>query len=129
MTTDPAAGTTVARGSAVTLDVSRGNELTVPSVVGETTSEALATLSAAGFTGGQLNTSSQSVNDPSQDGKVLSQSPSSGGTASAGDSISVVVGRYSGGNGNGNGSGNGNGGGTPSTGSGGGLFPNGLFPN
>ena len=95
--TSPAAGSTVARNSSVTLEVSRGNQLTVPSVVGKTPSEAASTLSGAGFTG-SVSQTSQQTNDPTKFGKILSQSPSAGSQADAGGTISVVVGAPGGGN-------------------------------
>ena len=60
---------------------------------------------------GNLQQTSQAVTDPTQEGKVLSQTPTAGSAAGTGDTISVVVGRYSGGS-------------SPTSG----LFPNGLFP-
>jgi serine/threonine-protein kinase len=127
--TSPAAGTSVGRGTAVTLQVSLGNERSVPSLIGLTTSQAVDKLVAAGFTGGDVQQSSQPVDSPSQQGKILSQQPAAGGTAKVGDSVSVVVGRYSGASG---GTTTDNGSGTPGSGSGdgngNGLFPNGLFP-
>ncbi|MDF2978647.1 MAG: Serine/threonine protein kinase PrkC, regulator of stationary phase [Actinomycetospora sp.] len=116
--TSPGAGATVPRNSQITLEVSRGNRLSVPSVVGQTPSEAAQTLSSAGFTG-QLSQTSQQVSDPSQVGKIISQSPSSGGEAGANDTIQVVVGTGGGGSGGSGGNGNGNG-----NGNGGGLFGN-----
>ena len=94
--TSPSAGSTVPRNSQITLEVSRGNRLSVPSVVGQTPTEAAQTLSSAGFTG-QLSQTSQQVSDPGQVGKIISQSPSSGGEAGASDTIQVVVGTGGGG--------------------------------
>jgi beta-lactam-binding protein with PASTA domain/predicted Ser/Thr protein kinase len=109
--TSPGAGATVPRNSQITLEVSRGNRLSVPSVVGLTPSEAARTLSSAGFTG-QLSQTSQQVSDPSQIGKIIRQSPTAGGEAGAGDTIQVVVGTGGGGSSGSDGS------------SGGGLFGN-----
>jgi beta-lactam-binding protein with PASTA domain/predicted Ser/Thr protein kinase len=89
--TSPGAGATVPRNSQVTLEVSRGNELTVPSVVGQTPSQAAQILSQAGFTGAVAQTSQQ-VNDQNQVGKILSQSPSAGGQAARDATIRVTVG-------------------------------------
>jgi eukaryotic-like serine/threonine-protein kinase len=101
--TSPGAGATVPRNSQITLEVSRGNRLSVPSVVGLTPSEAARTLSSAGFTG-QLSQTSQQVSDPSQIGKIIRQSPTAGGEAGAGDTIQVVVGTGGGGSSGGDGS-------------------------
>jgi eukaryotic-like serine/threonine-protein kinase len=132
ISTSPSGGSTVAQGSAVTLSVSKGNQLQVPSIVGKSQSEALSALAAAGFSG-NLQTNPTDVDDPTQDGKVLSQSPTAGTQAGAKDTITVTIGRFNGAGGNGTGAGagtgtgnnNGNGGvfgGDTNTG-GGGLFP------
>jgi len=89
--TSPGSGATVPRNSSVTLEVSRGNRLSVPSVVGQSPSAAAQTLSRAGFTG-SISQTSQQVSDASQVGKILSQSPSGGSEAGANDTIQVVVG-------------------------------------
>jgi len=111
--TSPGSGATVPRNSSVTLEVSRGNRLSVPSVVGQTPSQAAQTLSSAGFTGSVAQTSQQ-VSDPSQVGKVISQSPGAGSEAGAGDTIQIVVGATGGA---------GSGTGTGDDGGFGGLFP------
>lgn len=94
--TSPGSGATVSRNAQVTLEVSRGNRLSVPNVVGQTPSQAAQALSQAGFTG-QVSQTSQQVSDPSQVGKIISQTPSAGGEAGAGDTIQVVVGTGGGG--------------------------------
>lgn len=66
--------------------------LQVPSVLGSTWDEALATLDAAGFTisdGGTVE-----VSDEAQDGLVQSQTPGSGSYHAPGTAISVVIGVY-----------------------------------
>jgi len=89
--TSPGAGATVSRNSSVTLEVSRGNTVSMPSIVGQTPSEAAQTLSQAGFNG-SISQTSQQVSDQSQVGKILSQNPSAGSEAEAGATIQVVVG-------------------------------------
>ncbi len=117
VSTSPAAGSTVAQGAKVTLSVSRGNQLQVPSLIGKSRADALSALAAAGFSG-NLQVNPTDVDNPNQDDKVLSQSPQAGSQAGAKDTITVNVGRFTGG-GNAGGNGNGNGG----------VFPNGgLFP-
>jgi serine/threonine-protein kinase len=123
VSTSPTAGSTVAQGSKVTLSVSKGNQLQVPSILGKSQADALSALAAAGFNG-NLQTNPTDVDDPNQDGKVLSQTPTAGSQAGAKDTITVTVGRYNGGGGGGGGDGAGTGN------SGGGVFGNGgLFPN
>ncbi|GAA4918841.1 serine/threonine-protein kinase [Actinomycetospora succinea] len=110
VSTSPSAGSQVPRNSSVTLRVSRGNQnqVQVPSLVGQLPSDAVQTLVQAGFRGGNLQRTSQSVSDPSQDGKILSQNPTAGSSADPGSSVAVVVGRYQ-----------------PGSDDGGGLFPGG----
>jgi beta-lactam-binding protein with PASTA domain/predicted Ser/Thr protein kinase len=122
VSTSPTAGSTVAQGSKVTLSVSKGNQLQVPSILGKTQADALSALAAAGFTG-NLQTNPTDVGDPNQDGKILSQSPTAGSQSGAKDTITVTVGRYNGGGGDGGGTGTGTGGGGV-FGTNGGLFPN-----
>ncbi|HEY2194226.1 MAG TPA: Stk1 family PASTA domain-containing Ser/Thr kinase [Actinomycetospora sp.] len=122
VSTSPAAGSTVAQGSKVTLSVSKGNQLQVPSLIGKSRADALSALAAAGFSG-NLQVNPTNVDNPNQDDKVLSQSPQAGSQASAKDTITVNVGRFTGGgNGAGN-NGNGNGGVFGGGGDNGGLFP------
>ncbi|NMO90184.1 Stk1 family PASTA domain-containing Ser/Thr kinase [Actinomycetospora sp. TBRC 11914] len=121
VSTSPAAGSTVAQGSKVTLSVSKGNQLQVPSLIGKSRADALSALAAAGFSG-NLQVNPTDVDDPNQDDKVLSQSPQAGSQAGAKDTITVNVGRYTGG-GNGGGNGNGNGNGGVFGNGNGGLFP------
>jgi serine/threonine-protein kinase len=122
VSTSPAAGSTVAQGSKVTLSVSKGNQLQVPSLIGKSRADALSALAAAGFSG-NLQVNPTNVDNPNQDDKVLSQSPQAGSQAGAKDTITVNVGRFTGGgNGAGN-NGNGNGGVFGGGGDNGGLFP------
>ncbi|MGR0220621.1 transglycosylase domain-containing protein [Agromyces sp. ZXT2-6] len=83
---------TAGRGAIVSLQVSRGNVASVPNVVGMSADEAEATLSGAGF---RVDRKQEDVNDPSQDGIVLSQDPS--GNAKPGDKVTIVIGRLQGG--------------------------------
>ena len=127
ISTSPSGGSTVAQGSKVTLSVSKGNQLQVPSIVGKSQSDALSALAAAGFSG-NLQTNPTDVDDPNQDGKVLSQSPQAGSQAGAKDTITVTVGRYNGGGGTGNTGGGGVFGGNGGTNGGTGNTGGGLFP-
>jgi len=89
--TDPAAGTSVAKGATVTVYVSQGAaKVVVPDVTGLSQSDASAQLSAAGFT---VNSTTVSMTDPNQDGKVQSQTPTGGASASKGSSVTIRVGK------------------------------------
>jgi serine/threonine-protein kinase len=67
---------------------------TVPSVVGEDEAAARADIGAAGL---RAATVDQDTTDLSEDGIVVDQSPSGGGTARPSSSVTIYVGRYSGG--------------------------------
>ena len=89
--TEPAAGTTVDKGSTVTLVVSSGqSQVTVPNVIGQTQDDATTTLTSAGF---QVKTQMQPVVSDSDDGRVLNQSPSGGSSADKGSTVTIVVGQ------------------------------------
>ena len=88
--TSPAAGTSVNRGSNVTLVVSSGpKQVAVPDVVGLTKSEAQQTLGNQGF----QFTSTEQGSDTVDPGTVLSQSPAAGAKAAPGSTIAIVVAR------------------------------------
>jgi serine/threonine-protein kinase len=91
--TSPAAGSSVSRGSTVTIYISTGPEqVAVPDEVGQTQDAAVAALRGAGF---QVNVTFVRVINPTKDGIVQSQDPS-GGTAARGSVVNIVVGQFSG---------------------------------
>src|SRR4029077_4562419 len=72
----PGAGASVAKGSTVTLTVSKGPDtVQVPTVTGNDVDTARQRLDQAGLTVSVLQ---QDVTDPTQDGLVLAQSPTQG---------------------------------------------------
>ncbi len=90
----PAAGSQVAPGSLVTITVAKSAPPTttnVPSVTGDTVAAARSVLTAAGFT---VTQTTQTVTSKSQNGIVLSQSPSGGSNAKKGSTVTIVVGHY-----------------------------------
>jgi eukaryotic-like serine/threonine-protein kinase len=90
---DPPPGSTVDRGSTVTIVVAReANRVTVPGVVGEDESSASATLSAAGL---GVAIADRQVSSPDSDGQVLAQHPAGGRRVTPGTSVTIVVGRFS----------------------------------
>ena len=87
--TEPSAGTEVQVGSSVTVVVSSGPQpVRVPAVTGQSQSAAEATLTNAQLV---LGTVTQQASSSQQPGTVLSQSPSSGASVHAGDSVDIVV--------------------------------------
>ena len=103
--TDPSAGTRVAKDSTITLQISRGNQKSIPNVVGQDYRSAVAQLSSAGLS---YRIQGQQVSDSSQVNKVIQQSPSGGSQAGDGTEVTLVVGTAGSGGDNGN-SGNDNG--------------------
>ncbi|MBD0024246.1 Stk1 family PASTA domain-containing Ser/Thr kinase [Gordonia pseudamarae] len=92
----PSAGTTVIIGTTVEVTISRGNRYTVPDVTGRTPAQARTILSGVGYEGGRLEVTYRNVPLGSRDdGRILSQSPSSGTRTDKNEQVSVVVGRAS----------------------------------
>ncbi|MFT4128002.1 MAG: Stk1 family PASTA domain-containing Ser/Thr kinase [Gordonia sp. (in: high G+C Gram-positive bacteria)] len=95
ISSSPNAGTVVKQGSIVQLTVSRGNQVSMPNLSGQTPDQARATLRRLGWTG-SLSTGSRNVGLASpDDGRVLSQSPAGGTQINKNQTVSVVVGRAS----------------------------------
>jgi serine/threonine-protein kinase len=85
--TVPAAGTSVAKGSTVRVNVSTGPKIaTVPSVVGLSIQEATTKLNADGF-----NANPKYVDSTAPQGQVISQTPAPGSSEPEGTSVTVNV--------------------------------------
>lgn len=85
----PAPGTSAPTGSIVSISVSKGSApVKVPSVVGATQANAIASLQAAGF----VPTITTETVTPSQQGLVQSQDPAGGSSAIPGTQVQIVVG-------------------------------------
>ena len=86
----PAAGSQQKVGTQVTVVVAQALKKTAaPSVVGQNESQAVATLTAAGFAS---NTVSRTVTDPTKVGIVVQQSPAAGHKLAAGATVTIAVG-------------------------------------
>jgi serine/threonine-protein kinase len=91
ITQDPGSGT-VRRGSEVTIVVSTGIEsFTVSSVIGQSQQAARATLRAQGL---KVAVQKQEVPSEDDDGVVIDQSPPAGTRVQAGDTVTILVGRF-----------------------------------
>jgi serine/threonine protein kinase len=90
LSTDPKAGTKVARNSAVVITIASGNT-TVPDLTKMTQAEAFNALQAAGLTIGD-STKTQVVTDPTLVGTVVSQSPAPKATAARNSPVNIVLG-------------------------------------
>jgi serine/threonine-protein kinase len=88
----PAGGEKADRRSDVTLVVSKGEgEIQVPSVIGRSAQGAADILSRQGL---RVSTLTTTVDQISQDGKVVQQSPGPGERARRGDAVTISVGRF-----------------------------------
>jgi serine/threonine protein kinase len=90
--TYPPAGQNVVVGSLVVIHVSKGNQAALPDLSGKTPDEARAALKAAGFTSNPQVVSS-TVDDPAQDGKVVSQDPGAGKIQKKDASVKIFIGK------------------------------------
>jgi beta-lactam-binding protein with PASTA domain/predicted Ser/Thr protein kinase len=86
----PSAGSSVRTGAKVDLTIAKvSNEVPVPKVVGESETQASATLGGAGFTPSLVQVS---TSEASKVGVVLKQSPSAGHKARKGSTVTLTVG-------------------------------------
>jgi beta-lactam-binding protein with PASTA domain/predicted Ser/Thr protein kinase len=89
---DPSGNSSAARGSTITLTVSRGPKTTtVPDVTGEDVDTAKVRLKGAGF---KVKVVTIQTTDPNLDGQVLSQSPDPGTEATPKTTVTITVGKY-----------------------------------
>jgi len=91
ISTDPAGGSSVKKGSVVTITVSTGvQQVAVPSVIGQQEATATSTLSGRGF---DVNVVTTPVTTASgKVGRVTVQTPAGGVTAPSGSTVTITVG-------------------------------------
>ena len=97
LSTSPAAGQQAPVNSTVTLQISRGNQLTVPDLEGLDQDDAREALGDAGFGGGDVRFQQQQVANPDQDDQVISQSIEPEQPLPEGQQLVVVIGDSGGG--------------------------------
>jgi serine/threonine-protein kinase len=88
ISSNPAAGTTVEKGTAVKVVISRGNKVVVPNLYGKTRDEATKTLQDMGL---RVKYASGDAVAPENANKVSGQSPKRGTTALKGDTVTIYV--------------------------------------
>ncbi len=93
--TNPTAGSQAAPGSAVTVQISRGNRIEVPNVEGLDIDDAARTLQEAGFR--DIRQQERSVDDPRQDDQVIDQSIEPGEQVDENEQIVLTTGDAGGG--------------------------------
>jgi serine/threonine-protein kinase len=88
VTQDPAGGTSVAKGTSVTIGVCSAAPVTVtvPDVTGQTQAQATSALEAAGLTAAPTTTSSCTTAD---NGNVVTQNPAGGTSVRKGTSVTI----------------------------------------
>ncbi|MGH3903888.1 MAG: Stk1 family PASTA domain-containing Ser/Thr kinase [Pseudonocardiaceae bacterium] len=92
---DPAGGTQVEAGSPVTLTVSRGNQLQMPDLTGQTPGQAQSTMQGLGWTG-NFNVVTRTVDDDDLDGRIIDQDVQPGSPFTADQTITITVGEEQG---------------------------------
>ncbi len=91
---DPPPGSSVSKGSKITLSVSKGPATTqIPDVTTQNQADATAILQGAGL---KVAVIFDPVTDPSQDGVVISEDPAAGADAKQGEVVIIHVGQLSG---------------------------------
>ncbi len=91
---DPVGATQAAKGDTVTISVSSANRILMPELRGKKLPEVLATLQAAGYTGGGANVTATPtpVTDPAQNGVVGGQTPAAGTAVAPNVAVNLVYG-------------------------------------
>jgi serine/threonine-protein kinase len=94
ISTQPDAGSRVKEGSTVILVISRGNLVKMPDLDNGNRSleQARGILEDRGFT--NIADTTQPVNDPDRNGKVVGQDPDPGALVKKGDRVTLIVGDY-----------------------------------
>lgn len=97
--TNPAAGAQVAKGSQVVIysGNSGEGEIKVPNVKGRSVTDAVAQLLGAGFKIGDIKQQNQTVTKQNQNDQVLDQSIAANDRVDPGESITLTVGKFTGG--------------------------------
>jgi eukaryotic-like serine/threonine-protein kinase len=88
----PAGGSSLAQGSTVTIVVAMAPAtVNVPPVIGDPAAGAVSALTTAGF---KVQRQTSNVNQPNQDGTVVSQNPAGGSSQNKNSTVTIVVGHY-----------------------------------
>jgi beta-lactam-binding protein with PASTA domain/predicted Ser/Thr protein kinase len=93
--TDPPANSKVAPGTQITIQVSKGNRVEMPNVVGQQPQQAQQTLGQLGLF--NVEVEEKDIDDPSKDNKVISQSVDPKDDVDPDDKIKLVFGNAPGG--------------------------------
>ncbi|WP_040802221.1 Stk1 family PASTA domain-containing Ser/Thr kinase [Nocardia concava] len=89
--TSPAAGTQADRGSNITVQVSSGDQLTMPDLRGMTPAQAIAALQQKGWSG-QMAQNTMSTLNAGEVGRILAQQPTAGSPLGKTQTVTVTTG-------------------------------------
>ncbi|UGT40474.1 Stk1 family PASTA domain-containing Ser/Thr kinase [Nocardia yamanashiensis] len=89
--TNPAAGTMADKGSTVTVQVSTGDQITMPSLIGLTPSQAADALRQKGWNG-QITQGQQSTLNTGEVGRIVSQQPTAGSSIGKTQTVTITTG-------------------------------------
>jgi serine/threonine-protein kinase len=84
----------VAKGSVITLSVSKGNQITMPDITGLTENQARTKLAQIGWNGDLTVTDKPAVSDPAKNGKIQTSDPKAGTTILKNQRINVAVAEF-----------------------------------
>jgi serine/threonine-protein kinase len=89
---NPVGGSTVNKGTSVSLTISKGpNTASVPDLTGQTQAQATTTLQAAGF---QVQAKPKATKDQTQNGLVIHQRPAAGTQLKKGRTVVIYIGQF-----------------------------------
>ncbi|WP_067469480.1 Stk1 family PASTA domain-containing Ser/Thr kinase [Nocardia amamiensis] len=90
--TKPAGGSSADKGSTVVLQISTGDQISMPEIRGLTPSQAVDRLRQSGWTGSLAQISQSTVFDPGNVGRIVAQQPSAGSSVGKNATISIMTG-------------------------------------
>jgi serine/threonine-protein kinase len=84
----------VAKGSTVTLTVSKGNQLAMPDITGLSVDQAKSKLNQQGWIGELTTTEKTTTSDISKNGKILTQDPKAGTQITTSQRVNITIGEF-----------------------------------
>ncbi|MBF6296004.1 Stk1 family PASTA domain-containing Ser/Thr kinase [Nocardia amamiensis] len=90
--TKPAGGSSADKGSTVVLQVSTGDQISMPEIRGLTPAQAVDRLRQSGWTGSLSQISQSTVFDPGNVGRIVAQQPSAGSSVGKNATIAITTG-------------------------------------
>ncbi|WP_454194402.1 Stk1 family PASTA domain-containing Ser/Thr kinase [Nocardia sp. Marseille-Q1738] len=90
--TKPAGGSSADKGSTVVLQVSTGDQISMPEIRGLTPAQAVDRLRQSGWTGSLSQISQSTVFDPGNVGRIVAQQPSAGSSIGKNSTIAITTG-------------------------------------